>query len=33
MCRYSRVLLCSHPDHKSFVPPGSPRFDPHKDLL
>ena len=30
---YSNVFLCSHPDHKSFIPPGSEPFDPHKNLL
>ncbi len=33
VARYSRVVLCSHPDHKSFIPEDSERFDPHKDLI
>lgn len=28
--RYSGMLLCSHKEHKSFIPEGAPQFDPHK---
>jgi len=30
---YANVFLCSHPNHKSFIPPDSERFDPHKNLI
>lgn len=33
MSIYGTVFLCSHPEHKSFIPPGSDRFDPHKNLI
>jgi len=26
---YSGMKLCSHPEHKEFIPPDSPAFDPH----
>ncbi len=28
--RYAGMLLCSNPDHKSFIPEGAETFDPHK---
>jgi len=31
--RYADVTLCSHPEHKSFIPPGSEPFDPRKGLF
>lgn len=27
---YSGMTLCSHPDHKSFIPKDAVPFDPHK---
>jgi hypothetical protein len=27
---YSGMTLCSHPDHKKFIPKNAPSFDPHK---
>ena len=27
--RYESMLLCSHPDHKRFIPEGSEPFIPH----
>ena len=30
---YSNVFLCNHPNHKSFIPPDSEPYDPHKNLV
>lgn len=30
---YAGMVLCSNPRHKSFIPEGSERFDPHKGLI
>ncbi|MBN2163769.1 MAG: hypothetical protein JXR25_11225 [Pontiellaceae bacterium] len=30
---YGAMVLCSNPDHKSFIIEGSEPFDPHKGLL
>ena len=27
---YAGMRLCSHPEHKSFIPKDAPSFDPHK---
>lgn len=29
--RYAETALCSNPAHKSFIPEGAERFDPHKN--
>ena len=29
--RYSGMTLCSHSDHKSFIPEDAEPFNPHKD--
>ncbi|VGO20013.1 hypothetical protein SCARR_02073 [Pontiella sulfatireligans] len=28
---YEGMRLCSHPEHRNFIPEGAPRFDPHKN--
>ncbi len=28
--RYAGMLLCSNPEHKSFIPEGAEPFNPHK---
>ncbi len=28
--RYAGMTLCSNPDHKSYIPEGAERFNPHK---
>ncbi len=30
VARYADMLLCSNPDHKSFIPEGAEQFDPRK---
>ena len=30
---YSGMRLCSHPEHKSFIPEDAAPFDPHKGQL
>lgn len=30
VAHYAGMILCSNPQHKSFIPEGAERFDPHK---
>lgn len=30
VARYAGMILCSNPEHKSFIPEGAEPFNPHK---
>ena len=30
VARYASMILCSNPEHKSFIPEGAEEFNPHK---